>query len=345
MRWSSQAAAVEQPTLHGMPGFRRTVRIPEFDGITFHEVHARTVLNSVRGQGMLPFRWTVNPYRGCSHGCTYCFARRTHEYLEFDSGADFDTQVVVKVNAVEVLRGQLRSGLRTGRWRREHVAMGTNTDPYQRAEGRYRLMPGIISALAESGTPLSILTKGTVLTRDLPLLAEAAGTVEVGLSVSIALLDRETQRHLEPGTPSPAARLRLVRNIRDAGLSCGVLVAPVLPLLTDSTERLDAILGAVAEAGATSATVFPLHLRPGSREWFARWLAEHHPGLVEPYRELYRAGSYVTARYRQQLRDRVRPLLAKHGFDRESAPRWPEKGELPDGGAALRPEREQLRLL
>ena len=311
MRWERQRAGTEaQPTLVGLDDLVRSVRPPDFHGVTFHEVRARSVLNKVPGSSPVPFRWTVNPYRGCSHACRYCFARNTHTYLDFDAGADFDTQVVVKVNAPEVLTAQLR---KPG-WTHEHVAMGTNTDPYQRAEGRYELMPGIIRALAGSGTPFSILTKGTVLKRDLPLLRSAAGEVEVGLGVSIALLDAELQRRVEPGTPSPRARLDLVRRARSAGLPCGVMIAPVLPGLTDSVAALDELLAAVAEAGATSATVLALHLRPGAREWYARWLAGDHPELVERYRELYRRGSYVDGSYRRLLAARVGPLLRRHGF-------------------------------
>jgi DNA repair photolyase len=268
-----------------------------------------------------------------------CFARNTHTYLEFDAGKDFDTQVVVKINAPEVLTAQLR---KPG-WQREHVAMGTNTDPYQRAEGRYRLMPGIIGALADSGTPFSILTKGTMLSRDLPLLRSVASDVEVGLGVSIALLDREVQRRVEPGTPSPQARLEMVRRIRDTGLPCGVMVAPVLPGLSDSTEQLDALLAAVAEAGATSATVLALHLRPGAREWYAGWLAREHPELVPAYREIYAGGSYATGRYRRLLSARVAPLLRRHGFDRradEAGHRMPSPRE-----PKPTPRDEQLRLL
>lgn len=239
-----------------------------------------------------------------------CFARNSHTYLELDSGHDFDTQVIVKVNAVEVLTAQLRAP----KWTREHVAMGTNTDPYQRAEGRYALMPGIVSALARSGTPLSILTKGTVLSRDIPLLASVSKDVSVGLGVSIALVDREIQRSLEPGTPSPQARLELVRRVREAGLPCGVFVAPVLPMLTDSVDRLDRLLAAVAEAGATGVTVLPLHLRPGTREWFALWLRREYPELVPVYRELYGRGSYVDRRYRRMLGERVGPLLRRYGL-------------------------------
>ncbi|WP_197043277.1 intein-containing Rv2578c family radical SAM protein [Saccharothrix sp. NRRL B-16314] len=280
-----------------------------------------------------------------------CFARNTHTYLDLDAGRDFDTQVVVKVNAVEVLKGQLRSR----RWRREHVAMGTNTDPYQRAEGRYALMPGIIRALADSGTPFSILTKGTVLARDLPLLADAASSVSVGIGVSLALLDRDLQAGLEPGTPTPQARLDLVRRIRDAGLPCGVFVAPVLPRLTDSDEQLDELLASIAAAGATGVTVLPLHLRPGAREWFARWLLRERPDLAGDYRELYARGSYVDARYRRLLAARIGPLLAKHGLDArgkraevgvpgDEEGLWPE-GSLPASTPPAPLVQEQLTLL
>jgi DNA repair photolyase len=243
-----------------------------------------------------------------------CFARRTHEWLEFDSGRDFDTQIVVKTNLVDVLRKELGRAS----WQREHVALGTNTDPYQRAEGRYQLMPGVIQALAESGTPFSILTKGTLARRDIPLLAAAAQEVPVGFGVSLAVWDDAQHHALEPGVPSPRARLELVRALTDAGLPCGVFLAPVLPGLTDGVEHLDAAIGAVAAAGATGVTVIPLHLRPGAREWFMAWLSGAHPELVERYRRLYARRAYVPAEYRQWLSRRVAPLLARHGLDRQS---------------------------
>ena len=239
-----------------------------------------------------------------------CFARNTHTYLDLDAGADFDSQIVVKVNVARVLERELRSA----KWAREPVAMGTNTDPYQRAEGRYRLMPGVIGALTRSGTPFSLLTKGTVLARDLPDLVAAAADVPVGLGVSIALVDHSLQHRLEPGTPSPAARLDLVRRITDAGLSCGVMVAPVLPLLTDSVEALDTLLAQVKQAGANGASVLALHLRPGTREWFLAWLAREYPKLVGPYARLYRRGAYVDPEYRRALGERVAPLLRRHGL-------------------------------
>jgi DNA repair photolyase len=279
-----------------------------------------------------------------------CFARHSHTYLDLDSGHDFDSQIVVKINAAEVLAAQLRSP----KWTREHVAMGTNTDPYQRAEGRYELMPGIIRALAGSGTPFSILTKGTVLSRDLPLLASASAEVSVGLGVSIALLDRDLQRTLEPGTASPQARLELVRRVREAGLDCGVFVAPVLPRLTDSTEALDDLFAAIADSGATGVAVLPLHLRPGAREWFAAWLAREHPDLVPAYREIYAHRRNADRSYRRWLASRVDPLLRRHGLhpssrrdsDSEPAddPGWP-KGSLPTGAPDLPVRQEQLALL
>lgn len=355
MRWGGQEVVGDgigsDAVLPGLRGLLRSVRTPEFAGMVFHEVEAKSALNKVPG-GPMPFGWTINPYRGCSHACAYCFARNSHTYLELDAGEDFNRQVVVKVNVARVLERELRSP----RWGREHVAMGTNTDPYQRAEGRYRLMPGVVTALARSGTPFSVLTKGTLLARDLPLLASVSSEVSVGLGVSVALTDRALQASLEPGTPTPAARLDLVRRISDAGLSCGVMVAPVLPLLTDSEEALDGLLAQIAAAGASGATVLALHLRRGTREWFLSWLAREHPGLVEPYQRLYARGAYVDPRYREELAGRVAPLLRRHGLARSAAPRglpgdrkgtWP-RGSLPEAPRARDGEGvegEQLSLL
>lgn len=283
--------------------------------MTFHEVLCKSALNKLPEKATLPFRYTVNGYRGCSHGCRYCFARPSHEYLDLDCGRDFDTQVVVKVNVAEVLRAELHRPS----WRRETVALGTNTDPYQRAEGRYALMPEIICALTESGTPFSILTKGTLLHRDLVLLVEAAAQVPLSVAVSLAVGDPGLHRDVEPGTPTPQARLGLIAAIRAAGLDCHVMVAPVLPYLTDSVAHLDGLLGQIAAAGASSATVFGLHLRGATRGWFMSWLAGSHPELVGRYRALYRRGAYLPLDYRQMLQRRVRPMLARY---RLAAPRW-----------------------
>jgi DNA repair photolyase len=320
MRWDGQHVRQDDGALPGLErmAFVRSVRTPQFDGITFHEVLCKSALNKVpHAATVLPFQYTVNSYRGCSHACRYCFARPTHEYLEFNYGNDFDTQIVVKTNVVDVLRRELSRRS----WCRETVALGTNTDPYQRAEGRYALMPGIIGALAESGTPLSILTKGTLLRRDLPLIADAAGQVPVGVSVSLAVGDAELHKQVEPGTPSPQARLALIAAIREAGLDCYVLVAPVLPYLTDSVEHLDSLLREIAAAGASGVTVFGLHLRGSTRAWFMSWLSQTHPQLVGRYRELYRRGAYLPPSYRDELRAKAEPLIARHGLAGDRRPR------------------------
>jgi DNA repair photolyase len=495
MRWENQALDIEArealPGLQRLPGLVRSVTTPEFAGVTFHEVTARSVLNKVPASSDVPFRWTINPYRGCTHACTYClrgdtrilmadgrtkpleqiragdrivgtrqagrgrcyvttevrahwqtvkpayrielgdatvlvasgdhrflteqgwtfvngparghrrrrhlttqhrlfgvgqhshsgsavssldgvpvttdarfrvvsvealgreipmhdittgtgdfiangvvshncFARGSHEWLELDPGRGFDTQIVVKVNAPEVLARELARPS----WGRDHVALGTNTDPYQRAEGRYRLMPRIIRALAESGTPFSVLTKGPLLKRDLPLLVQASATVDVGMAVSIAILDERLHRSVEPGTPSPRARLGLVRSIRDAGFDCSVLLAPVLPGLTDSTEQLDAIVAQLAQAGASRVTVIPLHLRPGTKPWFMRWLARDYPALVPRYQGLYGRGSYLPREYRDELKARVGPILDRYGVRRrDGEARFGRRGSGEDAGA------------
>lgn len=307
-----------------LPGLQRlglvkSVRVPQFEGITFHEVLCKSALNKVPNASALPFRYTVNGYRGCSHACRYCFARPTHEYLDFDIGTDFDTQIVVKTNVADVLERELKRPS----WQRETVALGTNTDPYQRAEGRYALMPGIITTLAASGTPMSILTKGTLLRRDLPLISEAAQQVPLSVAISLAVADPELHRDVEPGTPTPQARLALIAAIRDAGLGCHVMVAPVLPHLTDSAEHLDELLGQIAAAGATSVTVLGLHLRGATRGWFMAWLARAHPELTGRYRDLYRRGAYLPQSYRDMLRERARPLIAKYRLGSDPRPSAP----------------------
>lgn len=491
MRWKGQQLGADA-ALIGAAELVRTIRTPEFDGIAFHEVLAKSALNRVPGSA-LPFDWTINPYRGCTHACLFClspetlvlggdgrqrpirdlrvgdvvygtrregadrryvrtevlatwtsrmrayrvrladgtelvasgdhrflseagwkhvkatepddphpsleisdplcgpgdaaagpvgaeldggavgappgltvveieelgveedlvdittgtgdfiangvvshncFARRTHEYLDFDAGKDFDTQIVVKVNVGDVLERELAKPS----WRRERVALGTNTDPYQRAEGRYRLMPRIIPALAASGTPFSILTKGTLLRRDLPLLQDAAERVPVEVAMTIDVFDPELQAVLEPGAPSTAARLATVRALADAGIECTVFVMPILPYLTDSREHLDRAFGEIAAAGAAGVAWSALHLKPGAREWFLGWLQRDRPDLVARYARLYANGRvYAPDGYRKWLAGRVRPLLRAHGLDRprRSAPRPAELA--PATAVALQP--------
>jgi DNA repair photolyase len=318
MRWDNlllaateeKTAATAVPSLLARGAVTRTFDTPGFAGMTFYEIHARSIINKVPDASRVPFRWTVNPYRGCSHACRYCFARRTHTYLDLDAGHDFDSQVVVKVNAGERLRAELAAP----GWRGEHIAMGTNVDCYQRAEGRYQLMRPILTALRDAGNPFSILTKGALILRDLDLLEEAAEVTEVGTAVSVGFVDDDTWREVEPGTPHPRRRLEVCAALNDHQVGCGVLMAPILPYLTDSPTALAATVAQIAEAGATSITPIVLHLRPGAREWYLTWLADRHPDLVERYRALYGGGSYAPRAYQERVCAQVRELAARHGI-------------------------------
>ncbi len=316
MRWDSltltDAAAAAPAPLLPRGAVERRFDTPEFRGITFYEVHSRSALNRVPEASRVPFRWTINPYRGCTHACVYCFARKTHEYLDLDSGADFDSRIVVKVNVEDVLRRELRRPS----WQGETVAMGTNVDCYQRAEGRYRLMPGILRALTEARNPFSILTKGALILRDLELLQAAADVAEVSTAVSVGFLAEDVWRGAEPGTPPPARRLEVCAALNDAGIPCGVLMAPILPGLTDSADQLDRTVRAIAATGATHVTPLVLHLRPGAREWWMTWLRREHPSLLPRYRELYRGGSYADAAYQQRITEQVRDLGRQYGVGR-----------------------------
>jgi len=290
----------------------RTFDTPEFRGMTFYEVMCRSALNKVPEASRVPFRWTINPYRGCSHACVYCFARKTHEYLDLDAGRDFDTRVVVKTNVGDVLRRELARPS----WQHEHVAMGTNVDCYQRAEGRYRLMRDIIPALTAAANPFSILTKGALILRDLDLLTAAAEVTDVSAAVSVGFVDDEIWRTVEPGTPHPRRRLEVCAALQDAGIPCGVLLAPVLPFLTDSEAQLARTVRAVADAGAEYVSPIVLHLRPGAREWWLAWLAREHPALLPRYAELYAGRSYAPKSYQRQITATVQGLATRHGIGR-----------------------------
>jgi DNA repair photolyase len=241
-----------------------------------------------------------------------CFARNSHTYLDMDAGRDFDSRVIVKVNAPELLRKKLASPS----WAGEHIAMGTNVDCYQRAEGRYQLMRGIIAALRDAANPFSILTKGTLILRDLDLLLEAAEVTDVGLNVSAAFVDTSLWRAIEPGTPAPERRIEVCATLNDNGLRCGVLMGPVVPYLSDSPAQLDAAVRQIAAAGAAHVTPIVLHLRPGTREWFLGWLRTAHPDLVGKYAALYDRGSYAPRDYQARITAQVRELAEKYGVGR-----------------------------
>ena len=287
---------------------RTTFDTPEFRGMEFIEAEAKSIINHVPGT-FLPFNWTINPYRGCSHSCSYCFARVTHTYMDMNAGRDFETKIVVKVNAPELLSRQLASK----RWKGEHIAMGTATDPYQRAEGRYRLMPGIIEALTVYRNPFSILTKGTLILRDLPLLVDAAAVTDASTAFSIGTLDEDAWHRSEPGTPHPRKRMEAVAALNDAGIPCGVMVAPILPGITDDEAKLRAVVRAAVDAGATHVSPILLHLRPTVREEFMSWLGVEYPHLVSRYEDLYRSGAYASQRERNAAGRRVGDLVRAAG--------------------------------
>ncbi|HEX6873270.1 MAG TPA: Rv2578c family radical SAM protein [Micromonosporaceae bacterium] len=440
----------------------RTFDTPGFAGMTFYEIQARSIISRVPSASRMPFEWTINPYRGCSHACVYClagdtpvlrpdgsytrlaelgvgdavvgtvpdldrrrcvttvvrahwrtvkpahrvtlddgtelvasaehrfltdrgwahvasghpgqagltagdklvgadspaggrtggyadrlravvavealgaqlpmfdittgtgdfiaagvvshncFARNTHTYLDLDAGLDFDRKVVVKVNAPTLLR----KALAAPNWAGGHIAMGTNVDCYQRAEGRYQLMRGILAALRDHANPFSILTKGTLITRDLDLLSEAAQVTSVGVSFSVGFVDQDLWRTVEPGTPSPRRRLAAVRQFVDAGFEVTVLMAPILPGLTDTEESINATVAAIAAAGATGVVPLTLHLRPGAREWYGAWLAREHPALADRYRALYPRGSYAPQAYQREVAAKVAAAARSHGIGR-----------------------------
>jgi DNA repair photolyase len=270
--------------------------------LEFLHVTAKKIINRVPPGSRAPFDHTINVYRGCSHSCLYCFARPTHEYLGLNSGSDFDTKIVVKINAV----GRVRAELDDPKWTGEPIAMGTNTDPYQRAEAKYRLTRGVVEALAERGNPFSILTKSPLVTRDLDLIAAAARDTDVSVNFSIGTLDERVWRATEPGTPNPHRRVDAMRRLSAAGVRTGALVAPVLPGLSDRPDQLRAVVAAIADAGGRLLGIGPLHLRPGVREHFLGWLRDYDPALHADYLRRYEHENYAPERYLAELYRRAR---------------------------------------
>jgi DNA repair photolyase len=313
VRWSN--LTLDGDEQRRLPGYRdpaavRRFDVPEALDMRFYEVHAKSVLNRVPAQSRMPFRWTVNPYRGCSHACNFCFARPTHAFLGFNPGRDFEREIVVKVNAPEVLRVELTRPS----WKREHVALGTNTDPYQWVEGRYRLMEGIWQALRDAGNPCSVLTKSPLLLRDLPLMLEIAERASFSACLSIPTLDEKAWRETEPHTPSRRARLEAVAELNRAGIPTGVLIAPLMPGINDAPHQVEPLLDLATQAGATSVGGVALHLRGEVRTVFMDWLRSQRPDLIPRYEELYRKRAYAPQAERERLARMVRRGGAPSAF-------------------------------
>jgi DNA repair photolyase len=295
------ARLVKQGGVDALPdGTRRA------DDATYREIRCRSALNRVRG---MPFKWTLNPYRGCTHGCHYCFARRYQAQLELDAGDQFASLIFVKVNFVERLRAELDKPT----WTREQVALGTATDPYQPIEGTYRLTRGVLECLALASTPLGLVTKGPMVVRDRDVLKELSARAECRVYLSVPTVDEEGWRRLEPGTAHPLQRLRAVRELVDAGIEAGVLMAPIVPGLTSQPHKLERTIQAIADSGARHVGAMVMHLEAGTRDHFMRFLSREFPDLVDRYGHLY-AGKYTPQAYQQRVQETVGMLKARYGL-------------------------------
>lgn len=263
----------------------------------------------------MPFKWSLNPYKGCVHGCHYCYARRYHIYLDLDAGQDFQSVIFVKANLPHVLRQELR---RTS-WVGDEVAIGTATDPYQPIEGRYRLTRKCLEAFADHTNPVSLVTKGTLIVRDADVLSDLAESAGCTVCFSITTLDRERWHQLEPGTPPPHQRLRAMEVLVKYGVRAGVLLSPVIPGITDDRDNLESIVRSAADHGAQFLGTRILYLQPGTREHFLGFLKSEYPGLLAEYRRLY-PGSYTPKRFQEGIRKNVRRLKEVHDLQDRPAP-------------------------
>ena len=293
--------------------------------VEYREITCKSALNRVRG---MPFAWSLNPYRGCAHGCHYCFARPTHRFFELGIGDDFTGIIYVKRNLAEVLAGELS---RPG-WRREQVALGTATDPYQPAEGRYRLTRAALEQFARFRTPVSLLTKNPLIVRDLDVLQDLDARAELSVAFSVPTVDREIWRRTEPGTAPPHQRLAAMRRLADAGINAGVLMAPLLPGLSADRAQVERTVRAAADHGARFVGSGLLNLSAELRDYYFDFLAAEYPSLLDGYRRLY-GEKYAPKRYRDRVSERVLELQRLAGI--------PERADRP---RAVTPAVRQLGL-
>ncbi len=276
------------------------------DEADYQEVTCRSALNRVQG---MPFHWTLNPYRGCTHGCHYCFARRYHAQFEMNSGDDFASKILVKTNFVDVLTRELDRPA----WKRERVAFGTATDPYQPIEGHYRLTRSSLEALTRARTPVALITKGPMVVRDKDVLKDLSAAADCTIYVSVPSVDEESWRTLEPGVASPMQRLRAVRELVDAGIHAGVLMAPIVPGFTSSRRKVEATIKAIADHGAHFAGAAVMRLEDGTRDHFFRFIEEHYPSMLPGLTRLY-GRKEAPAAYRQEVQAMVRVLQDRYGL-------------------------------
>ena len=279
----------------------------------YREEPCRNALNRVRG---MPFAWSLNPYMGCAHRCTFCYVRAFEARADRPWDDRYGASIRVKTNVADVLRRQLARRS----WQREPVAVGAATDPYQPAEGRYRLTRACIEAFAGAASPFSIITRGPLIVRDVDVLVEAARRADVSVTFSVPTLDHEIWRRTEPGTAPPRQRLRALSRLVEAGIDARVGMAPILPRLSDRPELLAEVVREARAAGATGIWANLLYLRPGTREHFLAALDRDWPELLPEYERLYRRGAYLPRSETDPVRDRVRALARSHGVrDRRRA--------------------------
>ena len=293
-------------------------------GADVQEIQCKTLLNKI-DVPRFPFRWTLNPYRGCRHACTYCYARPTHEFWGLDSGRDFETRVFAKVNAPEVLRKELKRPS----WRRESIAIGTASDPYEPAEAEYEITRRILHVLRDFQNPASITTKGVLVRRDADILAELSQVADVHVNFSIGTINEKVWQMMEPGTPRPQARLEAMQYLVENGVSAGVMMAPLLPGITDDEENIQAGVEAAQGHKAQYLGANVLFLKPGSKEWFMPMLREAYPHLTPGYNRLYHK-TYAPGEYTKSVMDTVDRVRRQWGLpDRATVQRnMSQRGQL-----------------
>jgi DNA repair photolyase len=299
------------------------------DAARYQEITCRSALNAVKG---MPFNWTLNPYRGCTHGCHYCFARRYQDQFELGPGDDhFASYILVKVNLVDVLKKELDRPS----WKGEQVAVGTATDPYQPIEGHYKLTRRSLEALLAARNPIGLVTKGPMVVRDADLLAELGRVAGCAVYMSVPTVDDHAWRTLEPGTAHPLQRLRAVRQLRDAGVNAGVLMAPVVPGFSTQPEKLEATVKAIADHGAAFMGANVMYLKGGTKDHFMGFIAREFPHMTEGYQKLY-AGAYASADFLNGVRGMISVLQQRHGLRRRESRETRRREKDPAAQAMLK---------
>lgn len=301
------------------------------DQARYQEVTCRSALNRVEG---MPFDWTLNPYRGCTHGCHYCFARRYHVQFEMDSDDEFASVILVKHNIADVLARELDRPS----WKREQVAVGTATDPYQPIEGHYKLTRRSLDALARGRTPIGLITKGPMIVRDIDVLLAVSRAAACTVYMSVPTVDEDAWRILEPGTAHPLQRLRAVRELADAGVNVGVLMAPIVPGFSSSRAKVERTVEAIADHGARFVGCNVMYLQDGTRTHFLKFIEREFPSMLPRYERLY-VRKYPPTEYRKEVQGMVRVLQERYGLTRREDAHHDAEHEKPD---AARPEAEQV---